>query len=68
MLMVYVQVNMATITKVAMFLLSIMMLLFNATHSVVLEPDESFIKSATFFSKEIAVGPRKSCNENIIRY
>ena len=59
MLMVYVQVNMATITKVAMFLLLIMMLLFNATHSVILELDENHIKSATFFSKEIEVGPGK---------
>jgi len=53
MLMVYVQGNMATISKVGMFLLSIMMLLFSATHSIVLEPDENHIKSATFFLKKL---------------
>jgi len=53
MLMVFVHLNMATISKVAMFLLSIMMLLFSITHSIVLEHNENHIKSATFFLKKL---------------
>ena len=49
MLMVYEQVNMATTSKVVMISLSIMMMLFSTTLSVVLEFDENHIKSTTFF-------------------
>ena len=57
MLMVYMQVNMGIISKVAMFFLLIMIFLFSTTHSVVLEPTENHIKLATYFSKEFEVGP-----------
>ncbi|WVY99064.1 hypothetical protein V8G54_031215 [Vigna mungo] len=52
-------VNMRSISKVAMILLSIMMLLSDATHSVVLESSENYIKSTTFFLKKFKVGPGK---------
>jgi len=59
MLMVYEQLNMATTYKVTMISLSIMMMLFSTTLSVVLEFDENHIKSTTFFSEKIEGGQEK---------
>ncbi|QCE04633.1 Stress up-regulated Nod 19 [Vigna unguiculata] len=50
---------MATTSKVVMISLSIMMMLFSTTLSVVLEFDENHIKSTTFFSEKVEVGPGK---------
>ncbi|KAL9303467.1 hypothetical protein ACSQ67_020730 [Phaseolus vulgaris] len=52
-------VNMRTISKLTMIFISIMILLFGTTHSVVLESDENHIKSATFLSEQFEVGPGK---------
>ena len=50
---------MTTISKVTMILLSIIILFFSTTYSIVLESDESYIKSTTFFSEKFEVGPGK---------
>ncbi|KAL9303381.1 hypothetical protein ACSQ67_020644 [Phaseolus vulgaris] len=52
-------VNMKTLSKVAIILLSMMMLLPSTTHSIVVESNESYIKSATFLSEEFEVGSGK---------
>ncbi|KAK7382384.1 hypothetical protein VNO80_01235 [Phaseolus coccineus] len=50
---------MKTLSKVAIILSSMMMLLPVTTHSVVVESNESYIKSASFLSEKFEVGPRK---------
>ena len=51
---------MKTLSKVAINLLSIMMLLPSITHSIILESNEdNYIKSATFLSEKFEVDPGK---------
>ncbi|KAL9303329.1 hypothetical protein ACSQ67_020592 [Phaseolus vulgaris] len=52
-------INMKTLSKVAIILSSMMMLLPSTTHSIVVESNESYIKSATFLSEKFEVGPGK---------
>ncbi|KAL9313995.1 hypothetical protein ACSQ67_019447 [Phaseolus vulgaris] len=51
--------NMKTLSKIAIILSSMMMLLPGITHSIVVESNESYIKSATFLSEKFEVGPGK---------
>ncbi|KAL9297853.1 hypothetical protein ACSQ67_023749 [Phaseolus vulgaris] len=52
-------VNMKNLYKVTIMLSSMMMFLFGTTHSIVVESNESYIKSATFLSEKFEVGPGK---------